>query len=319
MRLIINIPAYNEEKTIGSLIETLPRSVKGFSEVKIQVIDDGSTDNTVRVARSAGADFVYSNQINRGLGPTFRRAVLHALDNGYDVMVNIDADGQFKGEDIPKITKPILQKEADIIIGSRFSGVAPKNMPLIKKILNKVAAKIVGAFLGECIDDLTCGFRAYNREAMLKLNLNHQFTYTQETIIDALSKSMKVAWIPIEVTYFKNREAKMTKSILNFILQSLFIILKALRDTKPLKFFGLPALLLISSASAIFIAFLFNYAQTLKITPYRNWLALASILLLLGIQLLIFAFLADMIKSNRRITEDEMCEQRRHRYSKEKQ
>jgi len=316
MRLIINIPAYNEAKTIGPLIKSLPRSVEGFSDVLIQVIDDGSTDGTVELARSAGADFVYSHGMNRGLGPTFRKAILKALGSGCDVMVNIDADGQFKGEDIPRITRPIIKQEADIIIGSRFSGIAPKNMPFTKKILNKIAAKIVGAFLGVCIDDLTCGFRAYNREAMLKLNLNHQFTYTQETIIDALSKSLKVSWVPIEVTYFKDRKAKMTKSILNFILQSLFIILKALRDTKPLKFFGFPALLLISSSGVIFITFLFFYAQTLKITPYRNWLALASILLLLGIQLLIFAFLADMIKSNRRITEDEMCDQRRHRYRK---
>ena len=317
MRLVINIPAYNEEKTIGTLINSLPRKIEGFSEVTFQVVDDGSSDNTVAESRRAGADSIFENKINRGLGLTFRRAVFEALDSGCDVMVNIDADGQFSSEDIPKLLGPIIKQEADIVIGSRFSGIKPVNMPGIKRILNILGAKIVGLFLGVKMDDLTCGFRAYSREALLKLNLNHQFTYTQETIIDAVSKKLKVSWVPVQVKYFKNREAKMTKSIVNFIFQSLFIILKALRDTKPLKFFGFPALLLIFASSAIFASFLFYYSQTLKVTPYRNWLALASILLLLGIQLLIFAFLADMIKSNRKIAEDEMTEQRRSRYRKD--
>lgn len=317
MRLVINIPAYNEEKTIGALIGSLPRKVDGFSEVIVQVVDDGSSDNTITESRKAGADFIFENKINRGLGLTFRRAVFEALDGGCDVMVNIDADGQFGSEDIPKLLEPIVKQEADIVIGSRFSGIKPVNMPGIKRVLNILGAKIVGLFLGVKMDDLTCGFRAYSREALLKLNLNHQFTYTQETIIDAVSKKLKVSWVPVQVRYFKNREAKMTKSIVNFIFQSLFIILKALRDTKPLKFFGFPALLLIFVSSAIFTSFLFYYSQTLKVTPYRNWLALASILLLLGIQLLIFAFLADMIKSNRKIAEDEMTEQRRSRYRKD--
>ncbi|MBU2025339.1 glycosyltransferase family 2 protein, partial [Patescibacteria group bacterium] len=269
---------------------------------------------TRETAKKAGADYVYSARINRGLGIAFRKAVLKALEKGFDVMVNIDADGQFDPSDIPKLVEPILKKQADICIGSRFSGVRAKNMPFIRRALNKLAAKVVGIFLGAKTDDITCGFRAYNREAMLRLNLTHQFTYTQETIIDALGKNLKLTWVGVRVTYLKNRKAKLTKSLWNFIFQSLMIIFKALRDTQPLKFFGFPALSMITGSIIIFAVFAFFYLQTFKITPYRNWLGIASVLLLMGAQLLIFAFLADMIKTSRKIAEDEMYEQRRRHY-----
>ena len=317
MRLLINIPACNEEKCIYKTIKSLPKKVKGFDEVKIQLIDDGSTDRTKELARKAKVNYIYSNRINRGLGVTFRHAIMRALENGFGIMVNIDADGQFNPNDIEKLVTPIVKNQADIVIGSRFSGIKPKNMPFIKYSLNKLAAKMVGMFLGIKTDDLTCGFRAYNKEAMMKLNLNNQFTYTQETIIDALTKNLNVIWIPVRVSYFKNRKAKMTKSITNFIFQSTVIIFKTLRDTKPLKFFGFPAVGIIFFSLviffSIFLIYLNNYFSfgILKISPYKNWLFFSSILLILGIQFLVFAFLADMIKSSRKISEDEMYERRK--------
>ncbi|MBD3300181.1 MAG: glycosyltransferase [Candidatus Moranbacteria bacterium] len=325
MKLLINIPAYNEEKVLAKTLKTLPKKIKGFDKVKIQIIDDGSKDKTKTIAQKAGADYVYSHRINRGLGSAFRTAVFKALENGFGVMVNIDADGQFNSADINKLVEPILKNQADIVIGSRFSGIKPKNMPWIKSFLNRMGARMVGWFLRVKTDDLTCGFRAYNKEAMLKLNLNNQFTYTQETIIDAINKNLNVIWKPVRVTYFKDRKAKMTKSISNFIYQSMMIIFRTIRDTKPLKFFGIPAFSILCASLVIFlfvlISYIYGYLETgvFKVTPYRNWLFLASILLILGIQSLVFAFLADMIKSNRKIAEDEMYESRKKNFSRSKQ
>ena len=319
MKLLVNIPAYNEAETIKKTIQDIPRKIEGISSIAIQVVDDGSTDNTRFSAKKAGAEFIYSHRINRGLGIAFRSAVLQALEKGFDIMVNIDADGQFNPKDIPQLIKPILAKRADIVIGSRFSGIKPKGMPFVRKTLNKLAAQIVGAFLGTKTADITCGFRAYDREAMLKLNLTHQFTYTQETIIDALSKKLKILWIPIQVVYFKNRKAKLTKSLFNFIYQSLMIIFKTLRDTKPLKFFGFPAMASIIASLIIFSVFIFNYLQTFKISPYRNWIGLGSIFLFMGIQFIIFAFLADMVKSNRQLIEDRMYEEKKLQFRKNKE
>ncbi|MBD3238100.1 MAG: glycosyltransferase [Candidatus Moranbacteria bacterium] len=324
MKLLINIPAYNEEKRLQKTLQKLPRRVTGFKLVKIQVINDGSTDQTKQIALKNKVDFLYSNHINRGLGITFRKAALNALNNDFDVLVNIDADGQFNPDDIPKLTAPIIAKQADIVIGSRFSGIKPINMPISKKMINRYGSKMVGYFVHEKTPDLTCGFRAYNRESLLRLNLSHQFTYTQETIIDALSKKLKVKWLPVQVRYFAKRKSKMTKSPINFIFQSILIIIKTIRDSQPLKFFGLPALGMIIASFTIFITvfsqYLYNfyYYDTLKLSPFRTWIGLGSILLLAGIQFLILAFLADMIKSNRKLNEDEIYEQRKFRFDMNK-
>jgi len=319
MLIIVNIPAYNEAKKIGSVVKAIPRRFKGV-EIKVQVSDDGSEDDTVKVSRDAGAEFVYSFP-HRGLGLTFRSGVEKALENGADIMVNIDADGQFSPNDIPKIFNPVLKGEADMVVASRFSGEKkhnPVSMPWIKKFLNVTAAKMVGLFWGQKIDDLTCGFRAYERELLMRLNLNHPFTYTQETIIDALSKNFKIIWIPVKVTYFEKRESRMTGKLGKFIFESTRIIVGMLCDTKPLKFFGLPALILIISALILFGIFLSYYFGDFKITPYRNWLIIGGIAIVLGIQLMIFALVADMIRSERQISEENLYLARKARYDRKK-
>jgi len=320
MLIIVNIPAYNESKKIGSVIKAIPRDFKEGVRVKVQIADDGSEDGTVTVAKEAGADFVYQFP-HRGLGLTFRSGVEKALQNGADIMVNIDADGQFSPEDIPRMVEPVLANKADMVVASRFSKSKehyPENMPWIKKIFNLAGARVVGLFWGQKIDDLTCGFRAYSREVLLRLNLNHPFTYTQETIIDALSKNFKIIWLPVRVVYFEQRRSRMTGKLGRFIFQSTRIIVSMLRDTKPLKFFGIPALALIIFSLVTFVIFLYYYFQDFKITPYRNWLAFASILLILGIQLLIFALVADMIRSQRQISEENLYLIRKERYAKRK-
>lgn len=316
MRLIINIPAYNEEKTIAEVIKIIPRKVEGFDEVLLQVVNDGSIDNTANIAKDAGADIIVNHRRNHGVGVTFKTAVESALANEADVLVNIDADGQFPPAEIPKFTELILSNKADMVVASRFGIKSAKNMPWIKNFLNRFAANIIGKFLHYKIEDLTCGFRALNQETMLRLNLAYRFTYTQETIIDAISKNLIVKWIPVEVTYFEDRESKVVKSVSKFIFQSFMIILRTVRDARPLAFFGIPGVVLISAALAIGIAFLEFYFVHFKVSPFRTWLMLAGVLLLIGIQLLIFSLIADMIKSNRKLSEEQMYFLRKEKYKK---
>ncbi|EKE25160.1 MAG: glycosyl transferase family 2 [uncultured bacterium] len=316
MKLVVNLPAFNEEEKLGQTIKRIPRTFEGIDEVFVQVIDDGSKDRTARVAKEAGADFVFSHPVNRGLGITFRTAVENALENGADIMVNIDADGQFNPNDIQKIIDPILNGEVDMTSADRFGEHKAKNMPAAKYYLNRFAAWLIGVFMNYPIKDLTCGFRGYNKEALLRLNLPGAFTYTQEVIIDVLGKNLKIKWVPVEVTYFAERKSRVVRSIYRYVNNSAKIILKAVRDVRPMKFFGVPGLALILIAIAVFGYFLFMYTQEFKITPYRNYLLASIAMFLVGLQFLVFALIADMIKSNRKLTEDQMYFFKAERYKK---
>ena len=318
MKLIINIPAYNEADTIGKTIKNLPRTFDGITEVLIQVIDDGSRDGTAKIAREAGADIVVSHTINRRLGISFNTAVESALENDVDIMVNIDADGQFDSSEIPSLLKPILDGAADMTVGDRFKQGSADGIPVIKNTLNKLGAKIVGIFLNKNIDDLTCGFRAHNRETLLRLNKVGGFTYTQETIIDAIGKNLKITWVPISVKYFKGRQSRIVKSVWKFVSNSAKIIIKAMRDVRPMKFFGIPGIIIVLASIITFIIFLILYIPELQITPYRNHLMASIVLFLVGTQLLIFALIADMIKSNRQLTEDTMYQIKKQKYGRKK-
>jgi glycosyltransferase involved in cell wall biosynthesis len=303
-KLIINIPAYNEAKVIGKTITNMPRHFKGIDQVLIQVIDDGSRDDTAKIAEEAGADIVISHETNRRLGSTFNTAVESAIDHGANIMINIDADGQFNSEEIKDLLRPILKGEADITIGDRFNKGTADGIPLAKNILNRLAAKIVGMFLNTDIHDLTCGFRGHSKEALLKLNKVTGFTYTQETIIDAIGKKLKLAWVPVSVKYFNNRQSRIVKSIWSFVNNSARIIIRAIRDVRPMKFFGIPGLILITFSFIAFGVFLYLYLPELKITPYRNHLLVAIALFLVGLQFIVFAMLADMVRGSRKINED---------------
>lgn len=316
MRLIVNLPAFNEAEKIGETIKRIPRQIEGVDEVLVQVIDDGSKDKTMEVAKAAGADFVYTNGINRGIGITFKHAAERALDNGADIMVNMDADGQFNPQDISKVIAPILKKEADMVSASRFGDKEARDMPKMKYWLNRIAAKIIGNFMNFDIDDLTCGFRAYSRETLIRLNIIPGFTYTQETIIDAIGKNLKLKWVPVEVTYFAGRKSRVVKSIYNYVSNSGKIILEAVRDVRPMKFFGWPALILLLVSFGFLVYFFVLYFDDFKITPHRNILLIAVVLLIVGVQFLIFAFIADMIKSARKLIEDQAHTLRKWRYKK---
>ena len=262
-------------------------------------------------------DIIVSYKPNRRLAYAFKQAVESALDNKADIMINIDADGQFDPQDIPKLLEPIIEGKYDMVIGNRFGEIQAKNIPWIRKFLNRFAASMVGFFLNCKTDDLTCGFRAHNRETLLRLNLvNETFTYTQETIIDAIGKGLKLKWVPIKVTYHPGRKAKITKSIWKFVGNGFKIIIKAVRDVRPLKFFGSPGIFMIAVSFVAFVVFLYHYFQTFQITPYRNYILLAFFLFVIGLQFLILALIADMIKSNRKLSEDQMYLMKKEKYKR---
>lgn len=327
MKLIVNIPAYNEEEKIGETIGRIKKSFESdyyvsgegavITEKLIQMVDDGSDDKTVEIAKSAGADIIISYKPNRRLAYSFKQAIESSLAKGADIMVNIDADGQFNPMDIPKLLEPVLSGKADMVIANRFGEKKAKNIPWVRKTLNRFAASVIGFFLNYQTNDLTCGFRAHNKETMLRLNLtNVHFTYTQETIIDAIGKNLKLKWVPVDVTYFDNREAKITKSIFKFVNNSFKIILKAIRDVRPLKFFGWPGIFFVVLGVIGFIIFFFHYFQTFKITPYINYILFSSLSTFFGIQLLVFALIADMVKSSRQLTEEFMYQWKKEKYQK---
>ncbi|MFA6047674.1 MAG: glycosyltransferase family 2 protein [Parcubacteria group bacterium] len=326
MKLVVNMPVFNEEEKLGETIERIKKSFNlpfysqdgsKITEKLIQIVDDGSSDRSVEIAKAHGVNLIVSYKPNRRLAYAFKQAVENSLANGADIMVNIDADGQFNPNDIPKLLLPILNKQTDISVASRFGEKKAKDIPWIKNFGNRLASNIIGFFLGCKTDDLTCGFRVYSREAMLRLNLvNTHFTYTAETIIDAIGKNLKPIWVPLTVTYYHDRKSKMAKSIYKFVSNSFKVILKAIRDVRPMKFFGWPGLFMISIGLVFFLIFLINYFISFKITPYINYILFSAILIFLGIQLLIFALIADMIKSNRQLTEEQFYQWKKDKYDK---
>lgn len=314
MKLIINIPAYNEGEVIGKTIKSIPRKFDGISKVLVQVVDDGSKDKTAEIAKKAGADIIVSHSTNRRLGAVFNTAVESALKNKADFMVNIDADGQFDVNQIKEILAPVLNGEADMVIGDRFNEGKAHNIPFIKSFLNKLGAKLVGTFLNVKTYDLTCGFRAINRETLLRLNKVSGFTYTQETIIDAIGKNLKLKWVPVTVSYFEGRQSRIVKSIFGFVNNSAKIIIRAVRDVRPMKFFGVPGIFLITLSVGFFIAFLNFYFEEFKITQNKNWLLASITLFFIGLQFIVFALIADMIKGSRKLTEDQMYLMKKEKY-----
>ncbi len=316
MRMIINMPAYNEVDKIATTIKKIPRSYEGITDVLIQVINDGSTDDTAQASRDAGADIVITHPTNRGLGKMFHTMRKSALENKADILVNIDADGQFNPQDISKLITPILNDKADMVLADRFSGTDAKDIPFLKDKLNRLAAWFVRSAVGYPVTDLTCGFRAHNREALLRLNDPAGFTYTQETIIDAIGKELRLVWVPVRVQYFSSRKSRVVKTIWNYVNNSMRVIIRAFRDIRPLKFFGFPGLFLIFLSLASFCVFLYKYLPEMEVTPHRNSLIGSIAFFVVGAQFVIFSLIADMIKNSRKITEEALYLMRSEKYKK---
>ena len=315
MKLLIYMPALNEEKGLGGVIKDLPKKIEGVDEIKTLVVDDGSTDRTVEIAKENGAD-VISHGTNKGVGSAFHSAVEYALDNKVDILVSIDADRQFNSKQIPEIIQPIKKNEADMVTGDRFHSGMPENMSKTKYWGNKQMSRLISLLSGKKFRDVSCGFRAYGREALLKLNLFGQFTYTQETIMDMVFKGMRVVEFPIDIKYFKERKSRVASSILNYMFRTLKIIIRTVRDYKPMIFFGgMGAILLLIGMG--FEAFLFyHYFTQGSFSPYKAVGFIGLGFLIFGLLLVIVGLLADMFNRVRINQEKILYELKKGKYER---
>ena len=308
----IIIPAYNEEKTIGSVIKDIPRNIA--EDVKIIVIDDGSTDNTVNVAKESGADKVISHNTNKGLGVAFQTGIETALKMNADIIVNIDADGQFNPNDISGLIKPIIAGKADMVTCSRFldKNLEP-DMPRIKKFGNNIFTKLISRLTKQKFTDTQCGFRAYSREAALRLTLFGIHTYTQEVFLDLATKGMRILEIPCKVKGEREGKSRLVNNVFSYGLKVLLIIIKSFRDYQPLKFFGTIGFGVFFVGFVIGIIMVVRYILTGMVSPYRSLVNLSMLFLIIGFLLLILALIADMFDRQRKMLEEILYSLRREK------
>ena len=254
-KLIIQIPCFNEAATLGVTLESLPRAVPGFARVEWMVVDDGSTDQTVVVAKTAGVDHIVRLGRNQGLARAFAAGVEAALRAGADVIVNTDADNQYRAEDIPKLTAPILAGKADLVIGARPI-VDTAHFSRTKKALQLVGSMVVRLASRTEVVDAPSGFRALSRAAAERLHVHGEYTYTLETIIAAGRSNMAVASVPIR-TNPDLRPSRLVRSLPDYVLRSAIIILRSFATYKPLRFFCGIGLLLCAAGGALGVRYLY--------------------------------------------------------------
>jgi glycosyltransferase involved in cell wall biosynthesis len=300
MKLVVMIPAYNEEETIGSVIKEIPRDC--CEEVKVLVIDDGSSDNTVKEAERAGADNIISFKRNKGLAPAFRAGLETALEMGADIIVNTDADGQYNGKEIPKLIKPIIDGKADIVLGSRFKGWI-EYMPIHKKITNRIASFVTRQVSGLPISDAQTGFRAFTKDAALHLNVMAGYTYVQETLMQAANYGLVIEEVPIEFRKRKGGESRLISNIFGYAKRAGGTIAMTYRDYQPLKTFSYLGLFFIVCGLITGFRVLLYYFDT-GMVGYLPSAVLTVLLLIVGIQTIVLGLLADMLKTHRRIQDE---------------
>ena len=294
MRLLVAIPCLDEAATVGALLRAVPVAFGCVGSVQTLVIDDGSVDQTAAEAREAGAHVIRHRQ-RRGLGVAFRSAVDYALSQDFDVMVTLDGDGQFDARDIPRLVNHLVETDADMVTASRFSGHRrPLGIPSVKYRGNQLIASLISALTGKRFSDVSCGFRCYRREALLMLNLQGQFTYTQESLLDLAAQGAKIEEVEVEVRYFPDRRSRVAHSVMAYGFKAGLIILRAYRDHFPLRFFwGMSALCLLISLGFGSV-FFWHFAQTGRFTGFLFAGFLAGFFGLIALIFFIGGLFADM-------------------------
>lgn len=301
MKLIIQIPALNEEETIAEVIQAIPRTVPGFTGVEVLVIDDGSTDSTVEVARAAGADHILRMGCNMGLARAFSAGMEEALALGADVIVNTDADHQYCSDDIPALVRPIREGEAKIVVGARPIRDNEHFSPT-KKLLQRFGSWVVRKCSGTDIPDAPSGFRAYSRDAAARMCVINTYTYTIETIIQAGRKHIPMTWVPVRVNRV-DRPSRLFKGMGQYIRRSIATILRVFVLYAPLRFFlSLAALCALPGVAGVmrFLGFYFAGDGS----GHVQSLILSSALLAMAMVLMAIGILGDMIAANRTLLED---------------
>jgi glycosyltransferase involved in cell wall biosynthesis len=302
VKLVVTVPAHNEEATVGSVIMEIPRCIEGVESIEVILVDDGSTDNTVLTALKNGADGLVSHKVNKGLGVAFRNGLDAALERGADIIVNIDADGQYNAAQVPSLIKPILDGKADIVLGWRDINKL-SFMPRGKKLGNKLTSWLIRKLSGLPIKDAQTGFRAFSREAALRLNLFGKYTYVQETIIQASHIGLKIEQIAVE---FRARHGKsrLISSISTYALRAGATIFGTYREYHPLRLFSFISGALTILGLIFGILVLVHFSQTGMVSPHLPTAVLSSLLIILGLGTFALGVFVHILNTQRRLTEE---------------
>jgi glycosyltransferase involved in cell wall biosynthesis len=303
MKLIVQIPCLNEEATLPATIRDIPRTIEGIHSVEILVIDDGCTDRTVEVAREMGVEHIVRFAGNRGLGHAFAVGIDYCLLLGADIIVNTDGDNQYAGHDIPKLIAPILAGQADIVVGDRQPETIA-HFSRLKKQLQFLGSRVVSRLARAAVPDVASGFRAYSREAAMRLVCSTDFDHTVDHVIQAGRRRMILKSVAID-TNAQFRESRLFTSVWEFVLRSLGIMLRVYSSYRAIKIFTTVGLITMSLGFLLGLRFLliFFFSTTTRELHVQS-LILAAILLLAGFQMILTGIVADLINSSRSILED---------------
>lgn len=301
MKLIIQIPCFNEEDQLPVTLGQLPREVPGFDTVEWLIIDDGSTDRTIEVAREHGVDHIVRLTHNRGLSSAFQAGLDASLKLGADVIVNTDADNQYEASDIPALVAPIVAREADMVVGDRGVADHPEFSPL-KKRLQRAGSWVVGKASSIEVADSTSGFRAYNREAAIQLVVINNFTYTLESLIQAGHNLVAVKYVPVRVNE-RMRESRLFKSNYAYIRRSAPIILRIYASYKPLRVFGTISIVLFFLSALAWIPFAGSVLFDGDPSGHIQSIIFGAVLFMSAVQVAALGVVADLVSKNRAIGE----------------
>lgn len=301
MKLVIQIPCYNEEKALPVTLKALPKKIEGIDEIEFLIINDGSKDNTVEVAKSLGVKHVVDMPHNCGLAKAFVAGLQKSLEIGADVIVNTDADNQYCADDIEKLVKPILAGDADIVIGTRPVSKIEHFSPL-KKLLQKLGSWVMRLISSTEVEDAPSGFRAFSRNSALQLNVFDNYTYTLETIIQARAKGLILKCVPINVNA-DLRKSKLVKNMFDYIVRSVFTMIRMFIIYRPFRFFAIIAGLFLTLGTILGLRFLYYYIFASG-SGHIQSLILSAILIITGVQIAVIAVLSELMSINRKLLED---------------
>ena len=311
MKLIIQIPCYNEEKTLPITYGELPKEIDGVDAIETLIIDDGSVDNTINVARELGVNHIVKFPKNRGLAKGFMAGIDASLRLGADIIVNTDGDNQYSGKDIPKLIQPILAQKAEVVVGDRQTD-SIEHFSWGKKQLQKLGSLVVRIASDTNVSDTTSGFRAYSRDAAMKLNVLNNYSYTLETIITGGRQKIIFENVKIH-TNEKLRDSRLFKSIHSYLSKSATTIIRAYTQMNSLTFFIVSASVFFLFSLGLFIRYLIFYFMGDGVGHVQS-LLLAVLLILLSFLIFIFGLLADAIAANRKINEEILYRVKRLEY-----
>ncbi len=301
MKLIIQIPCYNEQESLPVTLNALPKKIEGIDEIDVLIIDDGSTDKTVETAKMCGVKHFVIMGHNRGLAKAFVAGLKKSLELGADIIVNTDADNQYSADNIKDIIKPILNNDADIVIGSRPVSKI-KHFSFMKKLLQKLGSWVMRLISSTSVEDAPSGFRAFSKNAAVQINVFDNYTYTLETIIQAKAKGLQLVCVPVNVNP-DLRESKLVKNIFDYVMRSIFTMLRMFVIYRPFRFFFILACLFFIPGALLGIRFLWFYFSGNGAGHIQS-LILSAILIIISVQVGVIAVLSELFSINRKILED---------------